>query len=64
MLRFKIKGKVCDVATKNCPLEKSKTETNWLWDIYDILDLDYVYNPNATTDILLEKMTPYLEGEY
>ena len=64
MLIFKIKGKTCDIFGKTCGFEKSKTEENWQWDLYDILDLDYVFNPNATTDSLIKYMTPFLKKEY
>jgi alpha-tubulin suppressor-like RCC1 family protein len=64
MLIFKIKGKTCDVFSKNCGFEKSKTEQNWQFDLYDILDLDYVFNPNATTDALIKYMSPFLKTEY
>ena len=63
MLIFKIKGKICDIAAKDCPSEKNENE-DWQDDLYDILNLDYVYNPNATTDTLIEKMTPFLKGKY
>jgi alpha-tubulin suppressor-like RCC1 family protein len=64
MLIFKVKGKTCNVADKACPYEKSPELENWQHDLYDILNLDYVYNPNATTDKVIEKMTPFLEESY
>lgn len=63
-LIFKVKGKTCNVADQDCPFERNISEQNWQWDLYDILNIDYVYNPNATTDKLIEKMSPYLEEVY
>jgi alpha-tubulin suppressor-like RCC1 family protein len=64
MLIFKVKGKTCNVADQNCPFERNISEEQWQHDLYDILNIDYVYNPNATTDKLIEKMAPYLEESY
>jgi alpha-tubulin suppressor-like RCC1 family protein len=64
MLIFKVKGKTCNLAREYCPFEKSKKPEKWRDDLYGILNQDYVYNPNATTDKLIEYMTPFLEESY
>lgn len=64
MLIFKVKGKTCNLAREYCPFERSKKSEKWRDDLYTILNQDYVYNPNATTDKLIEYMTPFLEESY
>jgi alpha-tubulin suppressor-like RCC1 family protein len=56
MLRFKVRGQTCDLFKGYCDREKVEWD-----DIYDLLNKSYVYNPNATTDIVIEKMAPFLK---
>jgi hypothetical protein len=56
MLRFKVRGQTCDLYKGFCDGE----EVTWD-DIYDLLNKSYVYNPNATTDVIIEKMAPFLK---
>ena len=56
MLRFTVRGQTCDLYKGFCDGEKVEWE-----DIYDLLNKSYVYNPNATTDVVIEKMAPFLK---
>ena len=56
MLYFKVKGQPCNLANEKCDDKKLDFSDN-----YDLLNLSYVFNPNATTDMVIEKMTPFLK---
>jgi hypothetical protein len=55
MLYFKVKGQNCNLASDKCDNKKLEFR-----DHYDLLNLTYIFNPNATTDMIIEKMTPFL----
>jgi alpha-tubulin suppressor-like RCC1 family protein len=55
MLRFKVKGQACDLAGGLCEGKKN------VWpSIYDTLNVSYLYNPNVTTDMVIEKFSKFL----
>jgi alpha-tubulin suppressor-like RCC1 family protein len=56
MLVFKVRGHVCDLVKGKCDSRNVEWE-----DIYDLLNKSYVYNPKATTDVVIEKMAPFLK---
>jgi len=56
MLYFKVKGQPCNMVSGRCDGKKLEFR-----DMYDELNLSYVFNPNATTDKVVEKMAPFLE---
>jgi alpha-tubulin suppressor-like RCC1 family protein len=56
MLNFKVRGQTCDLVKGKC----DGLDVSWE-DIYDLLNKSYVYNPKATTDVVIEKMAPFLK---
>jgi alpha-tubulin suppressor-like RCC1 family protein len=56
MLSFKVRGQTCDLVKGKC----DGLDISWE-DIYDLLNKSYVYNPKATTDVVIEKMAPFLK---
>ena len=55
MLRFKVKGQSCDLGGGLCEGKKN------IWpEIYDTLNVSYIYNPNVTTDLVIEKFSKFL----
>jgi len=56
ILYFKVKGQPCNLVGERCDARKLDFQ-----DYYDLLDMSYVYNPNATTDLVIEKMAPFIE---
>jgi len=55
MLIFKVKGKTCNLSKEYC----DGIEMEW-GDYYDMLNLGYIYNPNATTDEVIARMKKFL----
>jgi len=56
MLYFRVKGQPCNLVGGRCDGKKLSFGDN-----YDLLNLDYVYNPETTTDVVIEKLTPFLK---
>ncbi len=56
MLIFKVRGQTCDLVKGKC----DGVTVSWD-DIYDLLNKSYMYNPKATTDVVIEKMAPFLK---
>lgn len=57
MLYFKVKKQSCNLVSEKCDNKKLGFQ-----DIgYDLLNLSYIYNPNATTDMIIERLSPFLK---
>jgi hypothetical protein len=57
MLYFKVKKQSCNLVSEKCDNKKLEFQ-----DIgYDLLNLSYIFNPNATTDMVIEKMKPFIK---
>lgn len=63
MLKFKVRGYTCNLATDpfRCGEEISEEdlEQEGFAKIYDLLNMNHIYNPNATTDEVIARFKPY-----